>query len=110
METTEAFAWHFISHKPADRRVSKIAMWQSKVAPSQLTGAISLLIPIKDVRSYLRIWLLGCLHHPSSGYLQLSKKREKGLLLSLLPVLGELILVETVDDSQDSSLPKAEGV
>lgn len=48
-------AWHFTSHGSADRIVDIIALWQVKVAPSQLTGAFSLLILIKDISCYLRI-------------------------------------------------------
>lgn len=48
-------ARHFTAHGSADRIVDIIAMWQVKVAPSQLTGAFSLLILIKDISCYLRI-------------------------------------------------------
>lgn len=48
-------AWHFTSPGSADWIVNIIAMWQIKVTPSQLRGAFSLLIPIKDISSYLRI-------------------------------------------------------
>ena len=69
-------------------------MWQIKQAPSQLTGAGSLVIPIKDISYYLRIWQLGHLHHTSSGSLKLLKKRRKRSLSSLLLILGELTSVK----------------
>ena len=47
--------WHFISHEPADRVVNITAMCQIKVASSQLTGAVSLVIPIRGVSYYLRV-------------------------------------------------------
>lgn len=66
-----------------------IAMWQSKVAPSQLTGAISLLIPIKDIRCYLRICLAptpACIRLPAA----FEEKREKVSSLPCCPSLENL--------------------
>lgn len=55
-DSLHLLAWrqwrHSTSDEPADRRGSITTMWQIKVAPSQLTGAISLLIPIKDISCY----------------------------------------------------------
>lgn len=73
----------FISHEAAERIVTIIAMWQIKVVPSWLAGAVLSVILIKDITYYLRIWWLGLLHHTSSGCLQLLKKRGKRSLSAL---------------------------